>query len=447
LRPASAFPERWTDEQLAEAVRLHEQERMRWHDIARQMGDPTWRKRKTALQHAVSRRVYARRRQEQAPVPAPVVVKPTTADEHMEAQRESARVRAIVRELKRLTNLRNFQQEILASIRDDILTMPVPDRIPEAKVHGTWDEETAVLHLGDTHLGQKTPARVNGGWHQTPAVTRWQLRRLQQAVYRIWQIHNARTPWVNLKILGLGDLVEGAHMRASQHRQSTPVTHQARDMGMELAEFITFCLKFFQHVDWEGVPGNHGRVSMKAGNAGLDELDPGDSFDWLAGEIARLMLKDAIDAGRVSMLNHETAAAETEVMGHRVYFEHGASMRGGGGWGGIPFYGQTRMASSYRDLEGDFTLLSIGHFHRPFYIPTGYSGAIIGNGSLPPTTPFVYQNKHAATRPTQWLVSLHPKKGVVMIRPIELDIKRMPASVRATMTYETDEEWDDGEPA
>lgn len=342
----------------------------------------------------------------------------------MDAERQRSRLAADLKHLKELTALRAFQKEFIESVRDEIRTLDTPKMLPVALSHGTWDEETAVLLLGDVHLGQVTNARVNGGWAQTPEVTKAQFKMLAKALYRIWEIQNASTPWRHLVILGLGDMCEGAHMRTSQAKRSTPVTHQALEFGKQLAEFITFCLTFFEKVTYESVPGNHGRVSQRAGEGGLDELDPAESFDWLGGQIASLILKPSIDAKRVSVYNHQTISAETEIMGHRIFFEHGSSLRGGGGWGGIPFYGHTRMGSSYRDLEGDFSLIATAHFHRSFDLPTGYKARIIGTGSFPPTTPFIYGSKHQATRPSQVLLSFHKTKGITQVRTIYLDTPR-----------------------
>lgn len=274
-------------------------------------------------------------------------------------------------------------------------------------------------------MGQHTPGRINAGWNQDVDTTTRQMNRLADAVIRLWEQQRQSVQWKNLVILDLGDDVEHSGMRPSQHRIVEPlVAQQSTIYGRLLADLILRCLTVFEHVRVERVPGNHGRVSEKAGNAGLDVLGPENSWDWVGGEVARAILQESIRDNRVTIVNHENWYAITDIMGHKVIFEHGSSERGGGGFGGIPAYGLTRMGAAYRDLEGDYSLLAIGHWHRPMWLPTGFRSWIGANGSFPPTTPFVASAKHSATRPTQTLLSFHPKKGITQTRWIYLDTAR-----------------------
>lgn len=356
---------------------------------------------------------------EPAPAPAP------TVNEAVQAERDRAKRRADIVTLKQLTSRRAWMEDIYEAVRTAALAVDVPSLRADAAQLGTFDEETAVLLISDVHVGQHTPALINGGWEQTLAVTQDQMRRLGDAVLRIWDIQHRSTPWRQLVIRDLGDDVEHSNMRASQHRYAEPlVAQQSAAYGVMFADLIQRCLTVFAHVRVERVPGNHGRVSEKAGNAGMDVLGPENSFDWIGGAFAAEILRAAIDAGRLTFINHANWYARTEVVGRRIVFEHGSSLRGGGSWGGIPYYAIDRMAASYRDLEGAFDILALGHYHRPYVLPAGYGGVVIGNGSFPPTTPFVVAAKHAHTRPTQTLLSLHPKKGITMIRHLYLDTVR-----------------------
>ena len=418
-RSRTSFPERWPLEQLQEAQRLHDADANRsWKDIAQAVGRIG---EGDALRRAVRRRVRA-----SGEGPASSAAKdPPTVQERVEAERQRVYAQAATEELKRLTTRRRYIEEVRDAVRAAAIQMETPQLLPEAHEFGGYDEEIAFGLIGDVHAGMDTPGRINGGWHQTLEVTEAQYRHLAKSTLTIWDIQRRSVPWRRAHIIDLGDAVEGSNMRPSQHRIVDPlVAQQAAAYGRMQAEYVAKLLTVFEHVTLERVPGNHGRVSEKAGNAGMDVLGPENSWDWVAGEFVREILRHAIDEGRLTLINHENWYGVTEVMGHRVIFEHGSSMRGGGGWGGLPWYGIARMASAYLDLEGQYSLLAVGHWHRPWEVPNGYQGLVVGNGSFPPTTPFVVAAKHSATRPSQTLMSLHPKKGLTMKRLIYLDTPR-----------------------
>ncbi len=338
--------------------------------------------------------------------------------------RERARAKEDIAELRRLTSLRNFQQDLRESLLTAAYAIEPPELHPEALSTPPFDEETAVLHLSDVHIGQNTSSRINAGWEYNVGVAISQFRQLTHSLKRIWEIQRLSTPWRNLVIIDTGDDVEGSDMRASQHRIVDPlVTKQVVLYGKLLATLVLQSLTLFHKVRVERVPGNHGRTSQKAGNAGLSELDPGDSYDWLAGEYAAALLRDAIAKNRVEFVNHETFYGKTEIMGHTILFEHGAALRGGG-FGGLPYYSIDKVFPAYRDLEGEFSLLLIGHYHRPYILPAGYGSWLVGDGSFTPTTPYVVASKHRATRPAQSLLSIHPKRGLTMSRWLYLDTVR-----------------------
>lgn len=343
-------------------------------------------------------------------------------------ERERARAKAQEREMRRLVERRAVIEEWRDAIREAALTVDPPPTW-DVGGFGPGDEETAVLILSDVHYGQSTPARINAGWTHTPKVVERQFEALARAVLKIWDLRRQSMPWRNLVILRLGDMVDGDGMRASQARQVEPiVVKQTAEVARLEAAFIQACLQAFDTVRVESVPGNHARTSPKPGVAGLAELDPADSYDWLSAEFLRATLAPAIEAGRVEIKNHESYWAVTDVMGHRVILEHGSSLRGGGSWGGLPYYSIDRAAAAYRELEGPFTVLAFGHYHRPYVLPAGFGGLVVGNGSFAPTTPFVAGSKHRATRPSQTLLSIHPRKGVTMITHLYLDTQREAAA-------------------
>jgi hypothetical protein len=394
------------NDRVRRALELHAEGKT-WHEVAPLIG----------MKHGDSVRKLVRQARRAGEIN-------TVADKvktRVENGRLAAQLRSEQAILRKLTERRVFIEEVRGVIRDAAKTLqPIepPAWIPHPPPP---EEEVGALVLADGHLGMSTPGRINAGWSQTVAVTEQQMRRLTQEVLRYWERHR----WRELVMLDLGDDVEGSNMRPSQHRIVDPLAaQQSAQFGRLLAECIANLLSTIKHMRLERVPGNHGRPTEKAGNAGLDVLGPENSWDWVAGEFVREIHSEAIAQGRLEVHNHQTWYGITEILGHRVIFEHGSSLRGGGGNGGLPFAQISRMALNYLDLEGMYTLLALGHWHRPYRIPNGYAGAVIGTGAFPPTTPFVVSSKHQATRPSQTLLSINRKQGISAEYLIYLDTER-----------------------
>lgn len=400
---------KWSVEEIAAIKQRHDAGET-WQEIADSLGV----KRESVRSVVRWTRKQASETQDAPPKDAPVSVNDAVSNERIRAHRQ-----AEIAQLRRLTSRRAWIEEVRDAIKNTAITQE-PIKFRGRQSASGDDEETAVLLIGDVHLGQNTDGRINSGWTQNAAVTEAQLQRLGDAVLRAWTVHQKM--WRSLVILDLGDDVEGSNMRPSQARIVEPLVAQQSAMyGRLLARLIQRCLTVFEHVRVERVPGNHGRVSEKAGNAGMDIYGPENSWDWVAGEFVREILRHDIDAGRLTLINHDNWYATTRVAGKRVIFEHGSSERGGG----IQSSSLTRMASAYRDLEGSYDFLALGHWHRPVIWPTGYNSLVVVNGAFPPTTPYVVQ-KHAATRPTQTLLSVHAQYGVTRIQHIFLDTPRDP---------------------
>ena len=67
--------------------------------------------------------------------------------------------------------------------------------------------------------------------------------------------------------------------------------------------------------------------------------------------------------------------------------------------------------AQYLRQLGDYYFMVLGHFHRPAVLPQSW-GWVVVNGALPPTTPFTAATQHQAQTPVQWLLTLHPRRGL-----------------------------------
>ena len=323
---------------------------------------------------------------------------------------------------KRLESARQRAEVKHALFVDDMKTaiksVPILRTEVVSPSHETSDR-SAVLLLSDIHLGQYTTSRLNAGWEQSSIVCRMQFKSLVDQLLAVQSTLQAS----ELVILDLGDNVEGDNLRPSQHRMVDQlVVQQTAEYGRLLADLIVSALTVFPRVRVERVPGNHGRTTQKASYGGLAELDPIDSFDWLGGEFAREILRPDIARGTVVFNNHSTYFADTYIRGKRVIFEHGSSVKAPGQFMS-PMMAVEKTAHAYRELLGPFDLFCLGHYHRAYQIPFGYDGLIIGNGSFPPTSPFVVTALHQASIPVQLLFTM-TDDGVKEIKRLVLPVEK-----------------------
>ncbi len=342
--------------------------------------------------------------------------------ERLEREKERLRQNELKRTLEVLTRSAAKRQEYTAAITS-VLTPFEPSEVFPFPEH---DAETTVewaVEVSDWHIGQMTSLEHTGGmYEQNLEVTRAQVDALIAALSGIFyeaKGKQVKRLWVPI----LGDIVEGDSMRPAQLREiQMPVVKQTVEGFDLLAYFLRTLLQLpgLEELIVDVVGGNHDRTTTKAGNAGLGETDFVDTFAWLIGS----MLERSFENDpRVHITNWETFFGTREFAGLKHVFEHGASIRSGGGsYGGIPFYPIVNAARQYESMLGGVDCVWLGHLHTPYHIPLGQEGHIIGNGALPATSRFVQSRYKALRRPQQWLVEFHHKYGATAFRPLYADI-------------------------
>lgn len=144
-----------------------------------------------------------------------------------------------------------------------------------------------------------------------------------------------------------------------------------------------------------------------------------DTFSWLIGEMTKRAFGDD---PRVEVVNWETFYGTREFAGRRHVFEHGASIRSSGGYGGVPYYPIVNAARQYESMLGGVDCVWLGHLHIPYHLPLGQEGHIIGGGSLPASSRFILSRYKTLHRPQQWLVEFHRNWGPTAFRPLYVDV-------------------------
>lgn len=347
---------------------------------------------------------------------------PTQA-EMVEKERERLRQNELKKQLTQLTRSEAKRSEYRQAIRSSlspfeptkVFDLPAP---ADTQTDVDWS-----ITLSDWHVGQFTAMETtNSMYEQTVAVTKLQVDKLLAAITDIFheaQGKHVRRLWVQI----LGDIVEGDSMRPAQLREiELPVVKQT----IEGADLLTYFLRTIaqlpglEEIIVDIVGGNHDRTTQRPGNAGLGETDYCDTYSWLIGEILKRALEDD---SRFDITNHESFFGIRKFAGLRHAFEHGASVRSGGGsYGGIPFYPIVNAARQYESMLGGVDIVWFGHLHTPYTLPLGQRGWVVGNGSLPATSRFVQSRYKTIRRPQQWLAEFHRNHGITKFEPLYADV-------------------------
>ncbi len=345
-----------------------------------------------------------------------------TVEERVEKEGERLRQNELKRTLTQLGRSAAKRDQYVDAIRSELAAFKPSEVFPLPTPRDIVTEVDWAICLSDWHVGQYTAIETtNDMYEQTVAVTRLQVDKLLAALTGIF--HEAQGKRVRrLWVMILGDIVEGDSMRPAQLREiEIPVVKQTVEGADLLAYFLRSVsqLPGIEEVLVDCVGGNHDRVTTKPGNAGLGETDYVDTYAYL---IAEMLKRRFEDDPRFDITNHETNFGVRKFGGLRHVFEHGSSIRSGGGYGGIPFYPIVNAARQYESMLGGVDICWFGHLHTPYSLPLGQRGRIMGNGSLPATSRFVQSRYKTIRRPEQWLVEFHRNTGVTKFEPLYADV-------------------------
>jgi hypothetical protein len=345
--------------------------------------------------------------------------------ERLVREREDAKRKADIAELRRLVKAENHRQDALKIIRDMAAMVEPPKMRAVAKPPKGAPLHVKGLVTSDWQMGQLSKLGASGGmYEQTSAITNRQLRQMWATLEWRHRIMAHGKRFEEFVLFDLGDLLEGDQMRVSQASEiDALVTKQALDVLDMEAWLIKQSLQLFPKVRVLKVGGNHDRTSSKPGNAGLGELGFTDTYSWLIGEFLKRMFERSIDQGRLEIVNHESFFGTAYVAGLRCVYEHGASFKTStGSYGGVPFYPIANAARGYKEMLDGADIVLMGHHHKGMVLPmNGGWGWQIVNGALPPSSSWIQAGFKGYGRPVQVELEFHENKGLTDWAPIYLE--------------------------
>uniref|UniRef100_A0A6M3LDM3 Putative calcineurin-like phosphoesterase n=1 Tax=viral metagenome TaxID=1070528 RepID=A0A6M3LDM3_9ZZZZ len=281
--------------------------------------------------------------------------------------------------------------------------------------------EVAVVCCADWHYGALTP-------DFDTKVCRKRVMEYAGRITEITAVQRSDHPIREAHVYWLGDIVAGEQIHAQQPYQlDVSLIDQAVTDGVALVrDFLLRLMECFDTIHTFWIPGNHGRIGPRKGAA----FHPDSNADRALGLVAAQWFNGAKLSDRISFT---VARAERGDVGsflvdrigeYRAMLIHGHQMRGGGGWGGLPFYGFSRAGLSWRNIATggqlpEFDDIYLGHFHRVYRLNAG-TVTMRGCGTLQTQDPYSREEIKAYTEPSQLLVFVHPKGRVTAEYEVDL---------------------------
>ncbi len=280
--------------------------------------------------------------------------------------------------------------------------------VPERKV----SDHTAVLVVGDSHIGQVVDPRESDGiCDYNPAIMLARIWHLLAEVRRILE----NDPPKKLLLLFAGDIVHGNLGHTAEDDLTLPIAIQ---MDLALHTFFPFVCAvsaLAPTVDIAGAAGNHGRLlgakKMPTDRrwSNLDSI----FYSSLAALIEAAGPQNIFFDRRIS------SRRTIEVDGHWIELMHGDEVRGGN----FALAGMSREVgnATLRNVQRGRPapdLYVIGDKHFSASIPFG-SGNFLVNGSV--VGPDNFGLNFAASPPSQTLFFVRPGLGRTTTHIIRLD--------------------------
>jgi hypothetical protein len=340
---------------------------------------------------------------------------PVTPEARFEAQVARERDRsldlAIAREMASAAKQQARWDEFLDIARESFAEAPRADTVQQLVVpQGSGTPETMTILVGDIHIGKLADPQIVGSeFGYSLPIFEQRLARLKNRILRLYGLHSKTAPITKLVIYFLGDGVDGVDMRRG-HQARTDVKAASLQMLILTNSFdamvreLSAGLGIEIVIVWEY--GNHGRV----GEFGVNL--PVDNWDFVAGQVLTISLRDLIEAGKVKLHADTLKYSVTQLGPLRVYSSHNDAIKGGDGFSGLPINGMARGAAKDTGLHKQlFDLHLVAHFHTPQDV-TFQTGREIMNGAWDGGDDYSVNGIKAASDPIQWAFGVHPENGI-----------------------------------
>jgi hypothetical protein len=273
-------------------------------------------------------------------------------DRRTKEQRLTDEIAALKRELKAAARAANLLEDIREQARECFSQPFSPvlrEHSPAPRVGKVVSIEDAILGWADWHGFETVNEVVMHGWNKYNPVI--MARRAQYTVD--WTIkllleNHAGTRFETLYVFNLGDSINGDHLEEQLATNARPVFESMRGTANLQAACLMDLARYFDHVVYVPIPGNHGRRGKK-----MQWKLPTETADWLIATMVqdRVSLQENIHVH----VPYEWSVG-IEIRGHHHVLNHGTTAAAGG-FGGISWY-------SFQRADGQLTAIEAAHGQR-----------------------------------------------------------------------------------
>ena len=333
----------------------------------------------------------------------------TLEDEVAQLQAEEGLRASLTRTLRQLEAAKASKAELVEAVyraAHDAATALTFSPVPRPPKRGkARNAEVAVAMLSDWQLGKVTP-------DYNSDVCEQRIRAYAAKIIELTEIQRADHPVNDCHVWLLGDIVEGELVFPGQaHRIDGGLYRQVALNGPRiLGDFLRTMLSAFEQVTVYAVIGNHGAI----GGLFRREMAPDTNADRM---LYRIVADRFSDQPRISFTIPDAAGERSwyaidQIGNYSCLLFHGDQVRGG--FAGFPWYGLAKKIWGWKSgaIPEHFDDAAMGHFHQPTRATLNTTTVRV-NGSTESMNTYAQEQLAAMGRPAQWLMFVHPDKGMV----------------------------------
>lgn len=259
--------------------------------------------------------------------------------------------------------------------------------------------EVAAVVLSDWQLGKITP-------DYNSDICEQRIELLGDKLIELVNIQRSHHPVKELRVWLVGDIVEGEDIFPGQFELIDSSLYQQQVRATEiLTKFLRKMLANFESIHVVGIIGNHGRTGRKG------QMSVETNSDRLAYTFTKMRLEDEtritweIPEGN---LDHWYGI---DKVGEKAFFLwHGYNIKGSMG---LPWYGYYKKVLGWAvgGITEHFDYAISGHYHQAASFPINTKMVYV-NGSTESHNSFASEMLASVGFPCQWLLFIHPKRGI-----------------------------------
>jgi len=308
---------------------------------------------------------------------------------------------------------KSLEERLVSVIKEEVKALPEVKRVWRPSVEKV-SQETAILLLGDTHIGEVVSREEVCGFGEYDFdIFVKRLKFLADSIKSITVTKLKGYRIDKLVIYVLGDMISG-RVHEELREKGEEIIFQVLQGSFVTAQFILELSQLFSDIEIVGVVGNHGRLTQKPTFKRKYVC-----WDYIFYQFLSMFL---VGNSRIKCNFPKSFFTLHKIYDWTFLLLHGDNIRS---WLGISWYGVDRAVYRLGDLlQGkgervDYRIL--GHFHNSGALDKG-RGEIIINGSVIGGTEYSLGRLFLFDRPTQLFMGCHKEIGVVWRYPMRLDL-------------------------